>query len=68
MQCNGDCFNCKFKDCVATYQEISKLETAERKKRKEEMGKFLENMEDEFRERKNISKPKTKRERAKRAK
>ena len=31
MQCNGDCFNCKFRDCIATYTEISKLEAAERK-------------------------------------
>lgn len=37
MQCNGDCFNCKFKDCIATYQEISKLDYLERKKKREEM-------------------------------
>ena len=39
MTCNGKCFTCKFKDCVATYQEISKLDRMEkemqRKKEKE---------------------------------
>lgn len=37
MTCNGDCENCKFKDCVATYQEISKLDRLERAI-KREMG------------------------------
>lgn len=39
MTCNGKCFECKFKDCVATYPEISKLDRMEkemqRKKEKE---------------------------------
>lgn len=35
MTCNGDCFNCKFKDCIATYGEISKLDRIEKLNQKE---------------------------------
>lgn len=67
MTCNGDCFNCKFKDCVATYQEISKLDYQERKRRREEKEKYLESMEVEMRERKTNRSTKIDRKRTKRA-
>lgn len=66
MTCNGDCFNCKYPDCVATYQEISKLDYQERKKRREEMKKYLESVEVEMRERKANRKTKIDGERAER--
>jgi len=42
MKCDGDCFNCKFKDCILEYDEIEAyeeldeyvLDTNDRKKRK----------------------------------
>ena len=65
MTCNGDCFNCKYSDCVATYQEISKLDYQERKKRREEKEKYLENMKVEMIECKNKRKAEINSERAK---
>ena len=53
MQCNGDCFNCIYPDCVASEQEISKLDYLERKKRREEMGQYIKMVGVEIRERKN---------------
>lgn len=39
-RCNGDCFNCVYDDCMASYQTIMKFERVEkkekRKQRKEE--------------------------------
>jgi hypothetical protein len=58
MVCNGDCPNCKYPDCVASYQEISKLEVLERQRRREEKKKYLEQLEAEMRERKNNCKTK----------
>lgn len=52
MVCNGDCFGCKYPDCMASYQEIAKLDYLERKKRREGMKKYLESVEVEMRERK----------------
>ena len=64
MKCNGKCFNCKFKDCVATYQEISKLDRLERQ---EEKKKYLENLEVEISECEANRKSKIDRKRTKRA-
>ena len=35
MGCNGDCFNCKYDDCVASQFEINFLDNEERVKNKE---------------------------------
>ena len=33
-KCNGDCFNCRFKDCIASYEEVDFLDRKERKIKK----------------------------------
>lgn len=40
-KCNGECFNCKFKDCRASYQEIDFFDRQERKKIKLEEERKL---------------------------
>ena len=42
MTCNGKCFDCKFKDCVATYPEISKLDRMEREMQRKKEEKIRE--------------------------
>lgn len=49
FRCNGDCFNCVYDDCMASYQTIMKFEKAEKKekqKQKKEKEKNKENVED----------------------
>lgn len=45
LKCDGKCFNCKFKDCRASYQEIDFFDRQERKKiklldKKKEVEKY----------------------------
>ena len=49
FRCNGDCFNCEYDDCKASYQTIMKFERAEKKekrKQKKEKEKNKEKVDD----------------------
>lgn len=52
MVCDGNCFDCKFPDCIASYQDISKLDRLESQRRRKEMDKFIKSVEVGMRERK----------------